>query len=197
MNWLYLQAHPAFQDKEKERLAEYLSARNLRYSYPKLSEKYSSGGDSEPSNETSENLVEAYDFTVYDSEMNAVKLSEYFGKPIVINFWASWCGPCKSELPAFDAMYEKYGDEVVFMMINLTDGYNETVNGVKEFVFDGGYSFPVYYDTKYDAANTYGIYSIPETVFINTDGSIYHTQLGAMSEKVLENYIKQMIGEEK
>jgi|GEM_PF-4034056 len=57
--------------------------------YPKLSEKYSSGGDSEPSNETSENLVEAYDFTVYDSEMNAVKLSEYFGKPIVINFWAS------------------------------------------------------------------------------------------------------------
>jgi len=94
-------------------------------------------------------------------------------------------------------MYEKYGDEVVFMMINLTDGYNETVNGVKEFVFDGGYSFPVYYDTKYDAANTYGIYSIPETVFINTDGSIYHTQLGAMSEKVLENYIKQMIGEEK
>ena len=165
--------------------------------YPKLSEKYSSGGDSEPRNETSENLVEAYDFTVYDSEMNAVKLSEYFGKPIVINFWASWCGPCKSELPAFDAMYEKYGDEVVFMMINLTDGYNETVNGVKEFVLGSGYSFPVYYDTKYDAANTYGIYSIPETVFINTDGSIYHTQLGAMSEKVLENYIKQMIGEEK
>ena len=102
--------------------------------YPKLSEKYSSGGDSEPSNETSENLVEAYDFTVYDSEMNAVKLSDKFGKPIVVNFWASWCGPCKSELPAFDAMYKKYGDEVVFMMINLTDGYNETVNGVKEFV---------------------------------------------------------------
>ena len=107
------------------------------------------------------------------------------------------CGPCKSELPAFDAMYEKYGDEVVFMMINLTDGYNETVNGVKEFVLDSGYSFPVYYDTKYDAANTYGIYSIPETVFINADGSIYYTQLGAMSEKVLENYIKQIIGEEK
>lgn len=103
----------------------------------------------------------------------------------------------KSELPAFDAMYEKYGDDVVFMMINLTDGYNETLNGVKEFVLDSGYSFPVYYDTKYDAANTYGIYSIPETVFINADGSIYYRQLGAMSEKVLGNYIKQMIGEEK
>ena len=163
--------------------------------YPKLSEKYST--DEKQNNASSENVVQADDFTVYDSEMNKVKLSDYFGKPIVINFWTSWCGPCKSELPAFDAMYEKYGYEVVFMMINLTDGYNETVNGVKEFVLDSGYSFPVYYDTKYDAANTYGIYSIPETVFINADGSIYYRQLGAMSEKVLENYIKQMIGEEK
>ena len=49
-----------------------------------------------------------------------------------------WCGPCKSELPAFDTLYEKYGDEVVFMIINLTDGYNDTVSGVKEFVSDGG-----------------------------------------------------------
>ena len=94
-------------------------------------------------------------------------------------------------------MFYKFRNIIKNIVGNLNDGYNETVNGVKEFVFDGGYSFPVYYDTKYDAANTYGIYSIPETVFINTDGSIYHTQLGAMSEKVLENYIKQMIGEEK
>ena len=164
--------------------------------YPKLSEKYSSGGDSEPSNETSENLVEAYDFTVYDSEMNAVKLSEYFGKPIVINFWASWCGPCKSELPAFDAMYEKYGDEVVFMMINLTDGQRDTVDSIKKFVADNGYSFPVYYDIEYNASNTYGVRSIPQTVLINADGSLYDTRVGAMSEVVLENYIKQMIGEE-
>lgn len=163
--------------------------------YPKLSEKYST--DEKQNNASSENVVQADDFTVYDSEMNKVKLSDYFGKPIVINFWTSWCDPCKSELPAFDAMYEKYGDEVVFMMINLNDGYNETVNGVKEFVLDSGYSFPVYYDTKYDAANTYDIYSIPETVFINADGSIYYIQLGAMSEKLLENYIKQIIGEEK
>lgn len=82
-------------------------------------------------------------------------------------------------------------------MINLTDGQKDTESSIKKFLSDNGYSFPVYYDTKYDAANTYGIYSIPETVFINTDGSIYHTQLGAMSEVVLENYIKQMIGEEK
>lgn len=162
--------------------------------YPKLSEKYST--DEKPNNASFENVVQADDFTVYDSEMNKVKLSDYFGKPIVINFWTSWCGPCKSELPAFDVMYEKYGDEVVFMMINLTDGYNETVNGVKEFVLDSGYSFPVYYDIEYNASNTYGVRSIPQTVLINADGSLYDTRVGAMSEVVLENYIKQMIGEE-
>ena len=163
--------------------------------YPKLSEKYfanetsDNSAEEKPNNTPSEAVVQADDFTVYDSEMNEVKLSDNFGKPIVINFWASWCSPCKS------AMYEKYNDKVVFMMINLTDGYNETVNGVKEFVSDGGYSFPVYYDIKYEASNIYGIRSIPETIFINADGSLYETRIGAMSEKVLENYIKQMIGE--
>ena len=71
----------------------------------------------------------------------------------------------------------------------------ETVSSVKEFVSNSGYSFPVYYDAEYDAAITYGVRSIPETVFINTDGSIYDIRVGAMNEVVLENYIKQMIGE--
>lgn len=163
--------------------------------YPKLSEKYSA--DNTPSNTNSETVVQVDDFTVYDSEMNKVKLSDYFGKPIIINFWASWCGPCKSELPAFNSLYEKYKDDVVFLMINLTDGQNDTENSIKKFVSDNGYSFPVYYDIEYDASDTYGVRSIPETVFISADGSLYDTRVGAMSEVVLENYINQMIGEEK
>ena len=81
-------------------------------------------------------------------------------------------------------------------MINLTDGQRETVESVKKYVSDSGYSFPVYYDTDYNASNTYGVYSIPETVFINADGSLYDIRIGAMNESVLEDYIKQMIGEE-
>ena len=73
--------------------------------YPKLSEKYST--DEKQNNASSENVVQADDFTVYDSEMNKVKLSDYFGKPIVINFWTSWCGQCKSEIPEFNEMDEK------------------------------------------------------------------------------------------
>lgn len=163
--------------------------------YPKLAEKYSA--DSTINDTNSGTVIQADDFTVYDLEMNEVKLSDYFGKPIIINFWASWCGPCKSELPAFNNLYEKYKEDVVFLMINLTDGQKDTESSIKKFVSDNGYSFPVYYDIEYDASDTYGVRSIPETVFINAEGSLYDTRIGAMSEVVLENHIKQMIGEEK
>ena len=84
----------------------------------------------------------AVDFTVTDREGNTVKLSEFFGKPIIINFWATWCGPCKSELPVFDEAYRKYGEGVTFLMVNLTDGYRDTVEAVKAFIEDNDYTFP-------------------------------------------------------
>ena len=161
--------------------------------YPKLTERYSTG--STPDNTNSGAVALAENFTVYDSDMNEVKLSDSFGKPIVVNFWASWCGPCKSELPAFHSLYEKYKDDIVFLMINLTDGQRDTVSSIKKFVSDNGYSFPVYFDIQYGASNAYGVRSIPETVFINADGSLYDIRVGAMNEVVLENYIKHMKGE--
>lgn len=136
----------------------------------------------------------APDFTVIDTAGSEVKLSESFGKPIVLNFWATWCGPCKSELPAFDAAYAAYGQEIEFMMINLTDGQRETVEIVKSFVSENGYSFPVYYDTAYSAANAYGVYSVPLTVFIAEDGTIQNAQIGAMSADTLEQYIQDLLG---
>lgn len=165
--------------------------------YPKLAETYNAP---EPANSSaptaSDDAVQVVDdFTVYDAEMNAVKLSDSFGRPVVINFWASWCGPCKSELPAFQTLYEKYKDDVVFLMINLTDGQIDTINSIKTFVSDNGYSFPVYYDIESDAANTYGVYSIPETIFIHANGSFCDARIGAMDETTVENYIKQLLGE--
>lgn len=177
--------------------------------YPKLSEQYIANAGGTPFDtdisDTADPLetkaptpaVLADDFTVYDEDMNKVKLSDFFGTPIVVNFWATWCGPCKSELPAFDSARVKYDGEVIFLMVNLTDGYQDTVDRVKTFVSDGGYGFPVYFDTEYDAATTFGVYSIPETLFINADGSLMDIRIGAMSESVLESYIARLIANTK
>lgn len=70
----------------------------------------------------SSNKIKAPDFTVIDSKGKQTKLSDHIGKPIVLNFWASWCPPCKSEMPDFNEIYLEKGNEISFMMINMTDG---------------------------------------------------------------------------
>ena len=122
--------------------------------------------------ESEEEKVKAPDFTVYDLDGNAVQFSELVGKPIVLNFWASWCGPCKSEMPDFQAVYEEYKDEIEFVMVNLTDGSDETVEKASAYIEKQGYTFPVYYDTELQAAYTYGVNSVPRTYFIDKEGNL-------------------------
>ena len=101
------------------------------------------------------------------------------------NHKASWCGPCKSEMPDFNEIYLEQGDEIQFLMINLTDGYQETLEQAKAFVEESGYSFPVYFDVKSDAAYTYGVTSIPTTYFIDASGAPVAYGRGAMSAETL------------
>ena len=138
--------------------------------------------------------VPAADFTVQDWEGGKVSLSDYYGKPIVVNFWATWCGPCKSELPAFDNAYAAYRDEITFLMVNMTDGYSETVAGTKQFIEENGYSFPVYFDTSYEAYQAYGVTAIPMTLFIDADGKLITSVLGAMSESTFAGYLQEYYG---
>lgn len=136
----------------------------------------------------------APDFTVLDANGKKIRLSDKFGKPIVINFWATWCPPCKRELPDFDKLCKEYGDKVVFMMVNLTDGRRDTVDGTKNFVSKHGYTFPVYFDTEYNGADAYNVSSIPQTTFIDANGNVYATRIGAMNESVLRSYINALQG---
>ena len=114
--------------------------------------------------------IQAPDFTVYDGQGNEVKLSDYFGKPIVLNFWASWCGPCKMEMPDFNEKSQELADKVQFLMVNMTDGSRETVETASAFIQEQGYTFPVLFDTASDAAYTYGVYYLPTTFFIDAEG---------------------------
>ena len=136
--------------------------------------------------------VLAPDFTVYDAEGNAVMLSDFFGKPIVLNFWASWCGPCKMEMPDFNEKYLELGNEVQFLMVNMTDGSRETVEIASEFIGAEGYSFPVFYDTDSDAAMTYKVYSLPATYFIAADGSPVAQATGAIDAATLMTGIEMI-----
>ena len=125
---------------------------------------------------------------------NTVRLSDMFGKPVVINFWATWCPPCKRELPDFDRLCREYGDRVVFMMVNLTDGRRDTVDGTKKFVSEKGYTFPVYFDTGLSGAKAYSVSSIPQTTFIDANGNVFATRIGAMNETALRSYINAILG---
>lgn len=155
--------------------------------------------------ETADNLQETeeertgeavQDFTVYDLSGNAVKLSDFVGKPVVLNFWASWCSPCKAEMPHFNAVAAEYGEDIHFLMINLTDGFRDTTESITAFIEDSGYTFPVYLDTTMEAALNFGITSIPHTFFLWEDGTLMDEYLGAMSEAKLNSFIDKLKGAE-
>ncbi|NLC84318.1 MAG: TlpA family protein disulfide reductase [Ruminococcaceae bacterium] len=124
----------------------------------------------------------APDFTVYDQAGEPVRLIDFAGRPVVLNFWASWCGPCKAEMPIFDKVHQEMGTKIDFLMLNLVDGQRETVETGLAYLKDGGYSFKPYFDSKQQAANKYGITAIPSTYFINAEGEIIYFYRGAMDE---------------
>ena len=131
----------------------------------------------------------APDFTVYDMEGNAVSLSDYRGKPVVVNCWASWCGPCQMEMPDFQAKFQELGGEVAFLMVNMTDGSRETVETASAFIEDKGYTFPVFYDTDISAAAAYSVYSLPATFFIDAEGRAIAQATGAIDAETLQRGI--------
>ncbi|MCI8742209.1 MAG: redoxin domain-containing protein [Lachnospiraceae bacterium] len=148
-------------------------------------------GTSSPDGQASQ--ASAPDFTVQDGEENPVKLSDMVGKPVVLNFWASWCPPCKMEMPDFQEAFTEYGDSVHFMMVNLTDGARETVDTAKKYVEDQGYTFPVYFDTGSEAAIVYGIMAVPATFFIDAEGKPVARASGAIDRETLEKGIEMVL----
>ncbi|MBP3427576.1 MAG: redoxin domain-containing protein [Clostridia bacterium] len=137
----------------------------------------------------------AKDFTAYDDAGNPVSLKDFRGKPVVVNFFASWCGPCKMEMPDFEDCYKEYGDKVQFLMVNLCAFGNDTKEAGKALVAQGGYTFPVLFDTDGDAALTYSIRSMPTTIFVSADGELKGQRIGMIDRDTLYRTVQAMIAE--
>lgn len=128
------------------------------------------------------------DFTVADASGKSVKLSDLAGKPVVVNFWATWCNPCTTELPEFDAA-AKTNPEIQFMMINATDGRDEKQEKVEAFLQEHGYTFPVYYDHAMTTIQQLGIQAFPTTLFIDAEGYVVDSHVGMLNAQELDSYL--------
>ncbi|WP_411676415.1 TlpA family protein disulfide reductase [Caproicibacter sp.] len=145
------------------------------------------------SSQAASSAVEAPDFTVYDADGNAVHLSDFKGKPVVLNFWASWCYYCKQEMPEFNQVYGEEKDRVQFLFVNWTDGRQETQEKGEAFLKQSGYNFPAYYDLNQEAVSAYGLTGIPATFFIRADGTVAAGSPGAMDGDTLKKGIELIL----
>ena len=172
-----------------DRLGQDMAPEQLTVQEPVV-QKESVDPTTETANEPTEpEGIMAPDFTVYDLDGNEVNLSDYYGKPIVLNFWASWCGPCQMEMPDFDEKHQELGEDVTFLMVNMTDGARETVEGASAFVAERNYAFPVFFDTDRNAAAAYGVNSLPTTYFIDAEGYAIAQAIGAIDMEALQRGI--------
>ena len=119
---------------------------------------------------------QAPDFQLPSLGGQSVSISDFQGKPILLNFWATWCGPCLQEMPLLQAIFEEQLDNsLVMLAINI----GEPAPAVNNFMRNGNYSFPVLLDTERDVAQDYNIRAIPTTFFIDEDGVIQEIKVGA------------------
>ena len=134
----------------------------------------------------------APDFTFYDIDGSAHSFSDYLGKPVILNLWATWCPPCRAELPYYNTAIEEYGDRITFLMISL-DNDDNYVQIVNEFLAENAYSFDAFLDPQLSSLVAYGVSSIPVSIFIAPDGELLAWQVGMLNSKQLNACITVML----
>lgn len=145
---------------------------------------------------TEEKIEKAPDFTAELINGGEFVLSENIGKPVLINFWATWCGPCVGEMPAFEQLKSDYGEDIVIVAVNC----GEKADAVCEFVEENAYTFDFALDEKGQISTViYPTMSIPYTVLIDAEGNIAEEFVGAVSAdkqyKIYKEAIEKVLNE--
>lgn len=132
---------------------------------------------------------------VYDEMENAYDLVGIAnGKPLVVNFWATWCPYCIDEMPDFQSAYDAYGEQVEFAMIDAVDGTRETLDAGSAYIYENGFTFPVYYDIRRNAVKDFGVTGFPATVIFRADGSIALARAGRIDPSMLADVLAEIAG---
>lgn len=131
--------------------------------------------------------AKAPDFELKTLAGDTVKLSDLKGKKVMLNFWATWCPPCKAEMPAMEEFHKEAGDDVVILAVNIDPHLD-----VKAFVDENGITFPIPLDAEDKVNETYQVLSIPTTYFIDTKGNIGNKFIGAMNLDAMKQYTKDL-----
>ena len=139
--------------------------------------------------------IPAIDFTLKDQYGNTHTLSDYKGKTVFLNFWATWCSPCRAEMPDIQKLYEEFQQEDVVILGVAAPGLGreKSEEGIKGFLEENGYTYPVVMDTEAEAFQAYGINSFPTTFMIDKDGNVFGYIPGQLSEETMRDIIRQTV----
>lgn len=155
--------------------------------------------ESEEEEEAAEEVktIPAIDFTLKDQYGNTHTLSDYKGKTVFLNFWATWCSPCRAEMPDIQKLYEEFQQEeedIVILGVAAPNlGREKSEEGIKGFLEENGYTYPVVMDTDAEAFQAYGINSFPATFMIDKDGNVFGYIPGQLSEETMRDIIRQTV----
>jgi cytochrome c biogenesis protein CcmG, thiol:disulfide interchange protein DsbE len=128
----------------------------------------------------------APDFAINSTSAEIIRLSDFKGRPVVINFWATWCTPCREEMPLFEKYAQKTEGRLVWLGVNEEEG----IEIVTQFVQELELSFPILLDSDGRAAQSYYVRSFPATFFVDAEGMLRAQHLGQLSEGLLLRYLE-------
>jgi len=135
----------------------------------------------------------APDFELQTTRGETIKLSDLRGQAVLVNLWATWCPPCRAEMPAIEKIYNEYKDEgLVVLAVNMT--YQDSQADIAPFVAEYGLSFPILLDQTGEVGEAYQLRSLPSSFFINRDGIINEVVIGGpMAEALLRTRVEEIL----